>query len=247
MKNKWMIGAFALLSFFTLSLTSCDDDDKPTAVANVTFSDVEVGKENSREAMVGKDLHVECGIKSEAKIKSIEMSLIQKNGTGSAYRIYTDGKYVGVLNTKFHEHLELSAGLAAGTYHFTLTVTDANNAKKAYETDVTLKAVDANAPKVEILSPSASANSGVAGGKFTVKAKLTVKSAVKGIEIEFHGDKEYPIKVDDFNGKTGSIDFEKEITIPAECAAGKYHVHVTVEDADGRSTTEEFKGFNITK
>ena len=56
MKNKWMIGAFALLSFFTLSLTSCDDDDKPTAVANVTFSDVEVGKENSREAMVGKDL-----------------------------------------------------------------------------------------------------------------------------------------------------------------------------------------------
>ena len=53
--------------------------------------------------------------------------------------------------------------------------------------------------------------------------------------------------MDDFNGKTGSIDFEKEITIPAECAAGKYHVHFTVEDADGRSTTEEFKGFNITK
>ena len=51
--------------------------------------------------------------------------------------------------------------------------------------------------------------------------------------------------MDDLNGKTGKLTFKKEVTIPAECKAGKYHIHFTVKDAEGRETTEEIEGFTL--
>ncbi len=246
MKNKMMIGAFALLSMLTLSLTSCDKDDDVKTNANVTFSNIEVGLENSKEATVGGDLHLECDIVSENKIKSIEVKMTQKDGKGTLSKLYTDSKYTGVLNTTFHEHLELPSTLDAGTYHLAINVTDVNNNSKAYETDIKLIAVDPNAPVVVMLNPSETANTGVAGQPLTFKANITVKNPIKAIEIEFHGDKEYPIEVSDYNGKTGSVTFEKQITIPAECPAGEYHVHFTVEDNKGLTTTAELAGFKVT-
>jgi|LAHS01.1.fsa_nt_gb hypothetical protein len=149
MKNKFLLGVFALLSVFTLSLTSCDDDDD-VKTANVQITNTELGEENSKEALIGGDLHIEAAIQSEAKIKLIELQIKQSNGSGLIYQQYNEkgyaNKYVGVLNTVFHEHIDIAKDFMPGKYHFTLTVTDVNSAKKTWEEDITFIAPDPNAP-----------------------------------------------------------------------------------------------------
>ena len=44
---------------------------------------------------------------------------------------------------------------------------------------------------------------------------------------------------------SGNITFTKEITIPANCKAGTYHIHFTVKDTKGRETTEEIEDFIV--
>lgn len=248
MKHKLFLGALALLATATLAFTSCSDDDIPGNEANVTFSDIEIGAENSKEALVGDEMHVEASIVSGAKIKQIEVKLTPKQGVGgngTSYQ-FTDAKYTNVLNTTFHEHIDIPKELPAGAYVLALVVTDVNGAQKSFETEVMLKAVDPKAPVVELTSPNDGNKTGVAGANIVFKGKITVTSPIEEIEIEFHGAKEYPIEIDDYKGRTGTFEFEKTVTIPAEAAAGSYHVHFTVEDADGRSTTAEVEDFTVT-
>ena len=54
------------------------------------------------------------------------------------------------------------------------------------------------------------------------------KDPIDEIEIEFHGDKEHEIDVDGYKGKSGNITSHEEVTIPAECKPGTYHIHFTV-------------------
>lgn len=244
-----MTGALALLSLFTVSLTSCDDDDNNTPTANVTFSDVEVGHEGEDEVLIGKEIHVEAAIRSAVKIKSIEVDITPKDKAagGKAHYLFADAKYTGVLNTTFHEHIAIPQDLKPGTYRFALTVTDANGARRSHEAELKLVAVNPDAPIVKLDTPNDNAKTGVAGSTIAFKATITVTKPVKEIEIEFHGAKEYPIEIDDYNGKTGTFTFEKNITIPAHAAAGTYHLHFTVEDEADLSTTAEVEGFTITQ
>lgn len=244
--NKFFLGAIALFTMFTLCLTSCSDDDD-SDVANVKFNDVEIGHDNSKKGIAGKGFHIECGIVSTVKIKSIEIDIKQKDGAAAAHQMWTDAKYTNVLETVFHEHMHLADNLPGGTYHFCLTVTDMNNAKKSLETDITIDGVNAEAPVIKLETPNDGAKTGAAGSKLAVKAQITVKNPVKEIEVEFHGADEYPIEIEGYEGKTGTFDLTENITIPAECPAGEYHLHFTVTDSKGISNMEEIEGFIITE
>lgn len=246
MKNKFFLGVIALLSMFTLSLTSCDKDDD-VDVANVTFANVEIGHDNSKKGVAGKGFHIECNITSTTKIKSIEVDIKQKDGAASAHQLWTDAKYTNVLETNFHEHMHFADNLPSGVYHFTLTVTDLNNAKKSIETDITIDGINAEAPVIKLEMPNDNSKTGAAGSKLMIKAQITVKNPVKEIEAEFHGADEYPVDIEGYEGKTGTFDLMETITIPAECPAGEYHLHFTVTDSKGISNTEEIEGFVITK
>lgn len=245
MKNKWFIGAIALLSMVTLSLTSCDKDDDKVTMANVQFSETEIGSNNSLQATVGKDLHVEAKIVSDVKIRSIEVKLTPAKGVGGSglSAMYKGSNYVGVLNTTFHEHLEIPSTLPAGTYKFSLIVTTENGTQKSFDKEIRLLAVDPEAPVITLIDP---VMTGVAGSKIMLKATIKMTHPVKEIEVEFHGKDEYPIEIDGYKGQNGTINFEKEIVVPANAPAGKYHVHFTVKDEKGLSTTAEIEGFSIT-
>ena len=196
----------ALVSVLTLCLASCSNNNDDPAETKLEINKRELGEENSKTAVLGKDLHIECEILAESKIKSIRVELIQGNAETVLMKDFNSNKnYVGVINAHFHEHLELDGKLAAGTYRFILTVTDEKGKEVSWTDELTLKAPDPNAPKIEITSPDASNN-----------------------------------------GKTGTFEFSKEITVPAEAVAGEYHLHFTVTDTDGRTNTEEFEGFKIT-
>lgn len=244
MKKKFFIGAMALLSVFTMALTSCDNDDDPTTNGNIEFKDMEFGHDNEKVGTIGDDLHLECKITSSSKITGINVTLV-KDANNNVEKSYTNNKYIGVKNTTFHEHLDLPETLTEGEYECTITVTNAEGAVKSIKEKITLKKkiVDPNAPKIENLKVNTM--EGTPNGKLTITANIETKDPVDEIEIEFHGDKEHEMEVDGFKGKSGSFTFTKEITIPAECQAGEYHIHFTVKDDKGRETTEEIEDFII--
>lgn len=247
MTKKTLFGVFALLCMALFSFTSCDDDAKDKKEDAIKFSNIEIGKENSKEVVAGEDLHVEFNIVAENKIKSLVLFMADDKGKHLMEKPYTDMKYIGVKNALFHEHVDVPANISAGEYRLVVLVTDEKGNINTVNEKIKVLTKDANAPVVAIASPTEGSKL-KAGSDLTVKAKITVKSAVKEIEIEFHGAKgEFPIEVKDYDGKTGTIDFVKVVKVPANAEAGEYHFHLTVTDADGRKTTGEVEGLEITK
>ena len=84
----------------------------------------EVGHENTGKAEQGDDLHLEADILAEGLVKSIYVEIHQESGSYEIEKSYTTGKYIGVKNTEFHEHIDIPAEAPLGEYHLHFTVTD---------------------------------------------------------------------------------------------------------------------------
>lgn len=118
MKKIIFFAASVLFCVFSLVLSSCsDDDDAKQSVAKPVVALAEVGKENSKEAIAGKDLHLEGDLVADGLIARIDVTIAAKNGNKTIVKqSYTEGKYIGVRNTTFHEHLDIPADAAPGAY-----------------------------------------------------------------------------------------------------------------------------------
>ena len=123
MKNmKFMSLMLALVSYTTIALTSCGNDDDP---AKPTINLTEVGHHNSKHAHPGHDLHVEAKVVAEGLVKRIDIEIHQEDGgTFKIAKSYTEGKYIGVRNIEFHEHINIPANAPLGKYHMHFVVTD---------------------------------------------------------------------------------------------------------------------------
>lgn len=111
------IMAFAMSALFL----ACSKDEKPAAPV-ITLT--EVGHENSHTATPGDDMHLEADITAEGVIKAIHVELHLEEGDYEIEKSYTEGKYIGVRNTEFHEHIDIPADAPAGEYHLHFTVSD---------------------------------------------------------------------------------------------------------------------------
>ena len=113
--------SLAAAAALLLSATSCNKEET-TAKPTVNLTDV--GHDNEKVAMRGDDLHLEADILAEGLIKRIDVEIHQEDGTYEIEKSYTDGKYVGVKNVEFHEHIDIPAEAPLGEYHLHFTVTD---------------------------------------------------------------------------------------------------------------------------
>ncbi len=114
----------AILFVLSTVFTACSSDDDPTT-AKPAITLTEVGHDNTKHAHPGHDLHLEANIVAEGLIKAINVEIHQENGgTYKIEKAYTTGKYIGVKNTEFHEHIDIPAETPVGEYHLHLTVTD---------------------------------------------------------------------------------------------------------------------------
>lgn len=111
-----------VLAISALAFVSCKKDNNVPAKPVVTFT--EVGHENSKQAMRGDDMHLEADIVAEGLIKRIDVEIHQENGGFELEKTYVEGKYIGVKNTEFHEHIDIPADAPLGEYHLHFTVTD---------------------------------------------------------------------------------------------------------------------------
>ena len=127
------------LAIFTLvaGLAACQ---KNPAAPKITLT--EVGHENSGKAEQGDDMHLEADILAEGLIKSIHVEIHKENGSYEIEKSYTTGKYIGVKNIEFHEHIDIPAEAPLGEYHLHFTVTDNEGQTATAETHVEVIAND---------------------------------------------------------------------------------------------------------
>ena len=120
---------FVIVLAAVLGLVSCKKD---SVAPVITFT--EVGRENAHVAMRGDDMHLEADIVAEGLIQSIQVEL--HKGSFEIEKEYTSGKYIGVKNTEFHEHIDIPSDAPLGEYHLHFTVTDNNGLQTMAEAHV---------------------------------------------------------------------------------------------------------------
>ncbi len=254
MKKIVFLAATVLFCIFSLVLSSCDSNDDPQpSVAKPVAALAEVGEENSKEATAGKDLHLEGDLEAEGLIARIDVTIATADGkTTIVQQSYTDGKYIGVRNTTFHEHLDIPADAAAGAYKVTLVVTDKLGQSSTFTSDLTVKALDQTAPAITFKEVGeGDSHKAVIGQKMHLEAQIEAPHKIAKIEVEFHNtaakyEKVYTYTGEQYLGQT-SVLFHEHPEIPADAPEGEYHIHFTVTDANDISTTEEAEGIQITK
>ena len=112
---------------------SCKKDD---SVAKPVITFTEVGHDNSKHAMRGDDMHLEAEILAEGLIKRIDVEIHKEDGSYEIEKSYTEGKYIGVKNVEFHEHIDIPAEAPLGEYHLHFTVTDKKGQTTLAETHI---------------------------------------------------------------------------------------------------------------
>lgn len=258
MNKKVVWGVLVLLSLCLIGFTSCSDDEDeklPKPVIDLT----EIGTENSKVGVAGSDLHLEGTITSEGLIQRIDIEIHQEDGgTFKIEKSYTEGKYIGVINAEFHEHIDIPEETPAGNYHLHFTVTDKLGQTTTAESDITIEAAPVNIT-IEGLTFGASHDFpdnkiGYIGTAPVIGA--TTITAEKGIEkvfVELHSEGETAaFELDTtytYAGETEVKDFHKHVSIPENAPAGDYHLHFKVYDKDGKSLEKsmdvEIKGSGI--
>ncbi len=246
MKKIFSLAVLVLLSVLTLSLASCDnDDDKKEEVAKPTINLAEVGEGNSKVAVAGEDMHLEGELLAPGKIKSINVEIhSEEGGDDIVNKTWDSGKYIGVLNTTFHEHIDIPKDAKPGQYHLHFTVTDEKGQTSTFETEITVKAPDPNDATIENIEIGENNNmAGVVGGNVPVSASIKTKTPIKEIEVEFHGDGgEFPTSYEGKYAGQTDVKFSENVPVDAKAPKGEYHVHITVTEENGHTTTATVEG-----
>ena len=115
--------AILLFSLCVLGFSSCKDNNEPDP-AKPVINLTEIGRDNSKTVTAGNDLHLDASIVAEGLIRQIDIEIRQEDGDFKIEIAYTEGKYIGVINADFHEHIDIPADAPAGEYHLHFIVTD---------------------------------------------------------------------------------------------------------------------------
>lgn len=166
-------------------------------------------------------------------------------------KAWTDGKYVGVRNTTFHEHVDIPAATPAGDYKLTFTVTDKAGQSSVFTSDLKIEVPVEGSPVINITEAGENnSKTAVVGGEMHLEAEISAPKKIDNIEVELHNTEAKYEKVFTFKEKylgQAEAHFHEHLQIPADAPAGEYHIHFTVTDAEGNSTTEEVEGVQITE
>ena len=258
MKKSLFMAAVLLLSLCMFTFSACDDNEEDKNVGKPVVALNEVGEENSKTAIAGSDLHLEGEITAENRIKRIDIEIHQEEG--GEFRVeksFTEGKYIGVKNTTFHEHIDIPAEAPAGAYHLHFTVTDQLGQTEMAQSELAVKAAAAHIT-VEDLKFGASHDFsenkiGYVGTKPMVSAHIKAENGIEKIAVFIHneeGTRAFELDTTyTFNGEKewGTEGQHKHIVIPDDAPAGDYHMHFNVYDKNGEVSENSLEGVQFKK
>jgi hypothetical protein len=110
--------------------SACKKDENPTPEATKpTVEQIEIGYNNNKMGVQGKDFHLDADIIAGDKIESVQVKISQKN-TETYTQPWTFkltwSQYKGVKNTNVHKHFDIPKEAPEGKYDFIFLVTDQN-------------------------------------------------------------------------------------------------------------------------
>lgn len=175
MNSKQII--FLVSLFLGIVLISCDDEESN----ELTISDMELGTSNSHIGIVGSDLHIEAEILAEANIKTIDVQIYNDDADGWAFdSSFTE--FMGLKNTTFHKHVDISSEADTGAYTFLFTVTDQLGAQVVEEIELDVQYPnDTIAPVISITSAPSDGETFSTGDTITITGTVTDETSLAGI------------------------------------------------------------------
>lgn len=254
MKKIFFMTALVLLCMFNIIFASCDNENDPQPMVSKPVATLaEVGEENCKEAVAGKDLHLEGDLVAEGLIARIDVTIASADGKTTVLKqSYTSGKYINVKNTTFHEHLDIPSNTAAGDYQLTFVVTDKLGQSTTFTSALKITSPVEGAPTITFKEVGEdNCKKAVIGQKMHLEVQVEAPHKIAKIEVELHNsaakyEKVFTYTDEKYLGQT-SVLFHEHPLIPSDAPEGEYHMHFTVTDANGNSTTEEVEGLQITK
>jgi len=187
---------FAFMTLASLTLSSCEDE-----LMSPEISDVEIGYNDSRIAYLGSDLHIEGNIVAKAKIAKIILTIhpegeaehmnaqkiISITNHSEEWEVdstYT-GKYAGVKNTNFHEHIDIPANAEIGHYHFHLIVIDMDGNSTEIQTEIELQnpVADGKLPVITVTSAPTDGQVFANGQTISISGTITDAAGLSGAYI----------------------------------------------------------------
>jgi len=183
---------FMFYLFLVLIGFSCKKEEM---AAPPVITGMELGYENNKRAYPGTNLHIEAVVVAEGKIASIQVEIHPEGGHGtksvdqshsgswefdSAY----GGKYAGVKNTVFHEHIDIPATADTGIYHFHFIVTDMEGGQTVFEDELYVAApTDPEAPAIQVNSAPVPGQPFSHGQTISISGIVTDNFALGGLYI----------------------------------------------------------------
>ncbi|WP_316846360.1 DUF4625 domain-containing protein [Pedobacter psychrodurus] len=141
--------SITLLMLLVVFATGCKKEKDPE-IATPTASNIEIGTANNKQAIRGRDFHLNVDVIAGDKIKGVEIKILQKAGqTYTAnwkFELAWD-QYNGVKNTNVHKHFTIPAEAPEGRYDFCFIVYDENGTRLELKEDFTI--LDATSIEVD--------------------------------------------------------------------------------------------------
>ncbi len=168
---------------------------KEEMVEPPVITNIELGYGNNKTAYPGSDLHIEAAVLSDGKIARILVEIhpegehdsksVSQLRTGSwAFDSTYAGKYAGVKNTEFHEHIDIPATADTGHYHFHFIVTDMEGNQTAFEDELHITTpTDHEVPVIHINTVPELGQPFSNGQTITLSGVVTDDIAIAGIYV----------------------------------------------------------------
>ncbi|MEJ7558438.1 MAG: DUF4625 domain-containing protein [Pedobacter sp.] len=110
--------------------SACKKDESPIPEATKpTVELIEIGYNNNKMGVQGKDFHLNADIIAGDKIESVQVKILQKNTETYAQPWtfeLTWSQYKGAKNTNVHKHFDIPKDAPEGKYDFIFLVIDQN-------------------------------------------------------------------------------------------------------------------------
>ncbi|KJD34379.1 protein containing PKD domain-containing protein [Tamlana nanhaiensis] len=238
----------AIILLVAIGFTSCSNDDDSVTYDAPQITNFEFGEGSTHStepvAYKGADIHMEAEILAEATISSIsvdihahDLTLADGEVEWDFEQTYTDASYQ-VINTTFHEHIDVPSNIPAGEYHITLTVVD----ELGNSTEVE--------GHIEIMDPISISDISIdstvlRGNDFHAEFMIYAVNGIHNISVDVHahgltigdGEAEWDFEqaYEDGYHESTEAEFHEHIDVPATAPAGEYHMIFTIEDENGNT------------
>lgn len=243
---KFNFKTLALIGALGLFLQSCSSDDDAGELLVPVISNFEFGEGASHTtdqvAYKGSDIHMEAEISASVAVQTItvaihahDLELEQGQVDWEFNQEFSEADYQ-VINPTFHEHIDVPDNIPAGEYHIELTVTDSNGETATQE------------GHLQILDPIALSafsidTSVVRGSDFHAEFLVNAIYGIHAISVDIHAhgltpaegeiNWEFAQAFEEGYHELTEAEFHEHIDVPANAAAGEYHMVFDIEDEQG--------------